>query len=96
MDTLELTVQFECNEDDGIHVFVFPCKERLQVKLDDVERSRPLIDMLESAATSGETTITFPSSVKLSHFHIWAAAVQPDSPVFQADAHALRRSLEVR
>ena len=86
-------MQIICKNDS--YVFEFPCGDRLYVLDDDVERSRPLRDMIVGAATSGETTIPFPSSVELSHFHIWAAAVQPDSPVFQADAETTHRSLEV-
>ena len=96
MDRLELSVHFTRNDEDGSFAFVFPCKERLQVTADDVERSRPLRDMIESAATSGETTVMFLSSLELSHFHVWAAAVEPDSPVFQADAEGIKRALEVR
>ena len=95
MDSLKLSVQFTCNEDDGSYVFVFPWKERLQVPRKDIERSVPLRDMIESAATCEETTITFPSSVELSHFQTWAAAVQPGSPVFQANAEGIERSLVV-
>ena len=50
----------------------------------------------KSAANCVDTTIPFLSSVELSHFHIWAAAVQPDSPDFQADAERMKRALEVR
>ena len=96
MDESELSVQFTCNEDNGSYMFEFPCGERLQVPDNDVGRSRPLCDMIESAATSGETTIPFLSCVELSHFHTWAAAVQPDSPVFQANAERIKRALEVR
>ena len=95
MDRLELSVQFTCQDDEQSYLFVFPCEERLQVLGTDVERSRPLRDMLESAAASGET-IMFPSGVELSHFHVWAAAVQPDSPVFHTDAESMKRALEVR
>ena len=94
MDRSELSVQIICKNDS--YVFEFPCGDRLYVLDDDVERSRPLRDMIVGAATSGETTIPFPSSVELSHFHIWAAAVQADSPVFQPDAERMKRALEVR
>ena len=50
----------------------------------------------KSAANCVDTTIPFLSSVELSHFHIWAAAVQLDSQVFQADAERIKRALEVR
>ena len=95
MGRCELSVQFTCNEDTASYVFKFPCGERLQVPHDYVERSRPLRDMIEGAATSGDTTIPFPSTVELSHFHIWADAVQPDSSALQGDAKGMERSLEV-
>ena len=81
-----LSVQFTCNEEDSSHLFEFPGGKRLQVPDEDLQRSCPLRDLIETAATSGETTITFPSRVELSNFRIWAAAIQPDSPVFRSDA----------
>ena len=96
MERVELSVHFQCKEDDGSYLFLFPRGERIQVPENDVERSLPLRDMLESAANCGDTTIPFPSSVEISHFHIWAAAVQPDSPVFHADAKRMKRALELR
>ena len=93
---VELSVEFESNKHDGSYVFHLPCGGRLQLSEHDVNRSRPLRDMMESAATYRDTTITFPSSLELSHFHIWAAAVQPGSTVFQADAKGMKRCLEVR
>ena len=70
MERVELSVHFQCKEDDGSYLFLFPRGERIQVPENDVERSLPLRDMLESAANCGDTTIPFPSSVELSHFHI--------------------------
>ena len=96
MERVELSVHFQCKEDDGSHLFLFPRGGRIQVPENVVERSLLLRDMLESAANCGDTTIPFPASVELSHFHIWAAAVQPDSPVLQADAERMKRALEVR
>ena len=94
MERVELSVHFQCKEDDSSYLFLFPCGERIQVPENNVERKLPLRDMLESAANCGDTTIPFLSSVELSHFHIWAAAVHPDSPVFQADAERMKRALE--
>lgn len=96
MPSFELSVQFTYTKDDDTYTFVFPCGERLHVIHEEVERSQPLSDMIDSATTSGETTIPFPSSAELSQFHIWAATVHPDSEVFDADAESIKRSLEVR
>ena len=89
-------VRFASNEEDSSIDFQWPDGAQLQVSADDVDRSHPLRDMLDSTVASEETTITFPSDVELSHFHAWAVAVQPDSPVFKAGAEELKLCLEVR
>ena len=66
MERVELSVHFQCKEDDGSYLFPFPRGERIQVPENDVERSFPLRYMLESVANCGDTTIPFPSSVELS------------------------------
>ena len=96
MERVEPSVHFQCKEDDGSYLFLFPRGERIQIPENDVERSLPLREMLESAANFGDTTIPFPSSVELSHFHNWAGAVHPDSSVIQADAERMHRALKVR
>ena len=64
MEKVELSVHFQCKDDDGSYLSLFPRGERIQVPENDVERSLPLRDMLESAANCGDTTIQFPSSVR--------------------------------
>ena len=89
-------VRFACNDEDGSYGFQWPDGVQLHVSAHAVNRDRPLRDMLDSTVASEETTITFPSDVELSHFHTWAAAVQPDSHIFEAGPEELNQCLEVR
>ena len=89
-------VRFACNEEDGSCNFQWPDGAQLHVSADALDGSRPLRDMLDSAVASEESSIMFPSDVELSYFHTWAAAVQPDSPIFKAGAEELKWCLEVR
>ena len=57
MERVEPSVHFQCKEDDGSYLFLFPRGERIQVPENDVERSFPLRYMLESVANCGDTTI---------------------------------------
>lgn len=90
-----LVVRFANNEEDGSYDFLCPDGAELHVSADDVGRSRPLRDMLESAVTCEEATITFPSAAELSHFLTWAAAVQPGSTFFKEGPEDLEKCLEV-
>ena len=89
-------VHFEGSEEDGSYLLLFPGGEQLQVTADDVGRSRLLRDLLDSAVEAGETTLTFPSCVELSHLRTWATAVQPDSVVLRENAETMGKCLVVR
>jgi hypothetical protein len=69
-------VHFDLNDAEGLVEFRFPDEQRMTASSDDVARSAPLQDMLDSAAASDESILTFPSAVECSHLQHWCQAVQ--------------------
>lgn len=88
-------VHFSLSDDEGSCLFQFPGGAQLQVSTQDVERSCPLRNMLDSTAASEETSIALPTDSELSHLHNWATAVQTDSPAFQSVAKGFQQYIEV-
>lgn len=89
-------VHFIFRDGEGNYHFQFPGGARVQAAAQDVKRSRPLCQLIDSAAASGETYITFPTNSELLHLYLWAAALQLDASTFQADAEGFRKCFEVR
>jgi hypothetical protein len=68
-------VYFEPKDVEGLVEFRFPDGQRMMASTEDVARSAPLQDVLDSVAASGESILTFPSAVECSHLQHWCQAV---------------------
>jgi hypothetical protein len=90
-----LVVHFLVKEEEGLLQLRFAVGP-LVVQSEDVARSGPLQDMLDSATDSGSTTLTLPSTMQALYLQLWAEAVQPGEEVFQEGADRLAQCLEVR
>jgi hypothetical protein len=75
-------VHFDLKDEERLVEFRFPDGQRMTASVEDVARSAPLQDMLDSAAASGESILTFPSAVECSHMQHWcqAAAAREHPP----------------
>jgi hypothetical protein len=95
MESGPTVVQFLVKDEEGLLQLSFPDSPDMTVALEDVARSGPLKDMLDSATASGSTTFTLPSTTQALYLQLWAEAVKPGEEVLQEGADRLARYMEV-
>jgi hypothetical protein len=93
MEGTSTVVHFLVKDAEGVVEFTFPDGSSLIATAEDVARSTPLQDMIDSAAG---TSLTLPSSTQCMYLKHWAEAVQPGSGVLNESAGRLAQCLVVR
>jgi hypothetical protein len=88
-------VHFELQDEEGLVEFRFPDEACMSASTDDVARSMPLQDMLDSATASGDTTLTLPSAVECRHLWQWCQAVQVGAGELPQEPGSIVQCLEV-
>jgi hypothetical protein len=82
------------DEDDAVE-FKFPEGSCMEVSTEDVGRSCPLQDMLDSASASGDSTLTLPSAVECTHLQHCCETVRLSGGEFPSDAGRIVQCQEV-